>query len=143
MGAVDRSVPVYPIGIVQKLADLSGRQIRYYEQQGLIAPERTKGNQRLYSPNDVEKLIRIKELLAQGLTLDGVRQQLDAPAETTETDESPVDVPPTDLNRDIIASQVHTGGQIASLYPVRNQAALVQLLQARRAMREQADKPDE
>ena len=31
-----------------KLTDLTARQIRYYEDQGLIQPERTAGNRRMY-----------------------------------------------------------------------------------------------
>jgi MerR family glutamine synthetase transcriptional repressor len=142
MGAVDRGVPVYPIGIVQKLTDLSGRQIRYYEQQELLSPERTKGNQRLYSPIDVERLLRIKQLLAEGLTLEGVRQQLDAPTPAVLTN-NPVEVPVNQPEDESRAAQIHAGAQITSLYPVRNQAALVQLLEARRAARERSDKTNE
>ena len=35
-----RSLAVFPIGTVMKLTDLTARQIRYYEDQGLIQPER-------------------------------------------------------------------------------------------------------
>ena len=34
-----RSMAVFPIGTVMKLTDLTARQIRYYEDQGLITPE--------------------------------------------------------------------------------------------------------
>ena len=44
-----RSLAVFPIGTVMKLTDLTARQIRYYEDQGLIQPERTAGNRRMYS----------------------------------------------------------------------------------------------
>lgn len=43
-----RSMAVFPIGTVMKLTDLTARQIRYYEDQGLITPERTSGNRRMY-----------------------------------------------------------------------------------------------
>ena len=33
-----RSLAVFPIGTVMKLTDLTARQIRYYEDQGLIQP---------------------------------------------------------------------------------------------------------
>ncbi|MDN6408849.1 MAG: MerR family DNA-binding transcriptional regulator, partial [Tetragenococcus halophilus] len=39
-----RSMSVFPIGTVIKLTDLSARQIRYYEEQDLIHPERSEGN---------------------------------------------------------------------------------------------------
>ncbi|MFX3624715.1 MAG: MerR family transcriptional regulator [Ectobacillus sp.] len=58
------------------LTQLSARQIRYYEEHGLISPARTEGNRRLYSFNDVDKLLEIKDLLDQGLNLAGIKQVL-------------------------------------------------------------------
>ncbi|MCL6592962.1 MAG: MerR family transcriptional regulator [Alicyclobacillus sp.] len=66
-------MPVFPIGVVQKLTGLTARQIRYYEQQGLLRPARTEGNQRLFSFYDVERLLEIRELLDSGLNIAGVR----------------------------------------------------------------------
>jgi MerR family glutamine synthetase transcriptional repressor len=71
-----RSTPLFPIGIVMNLTQLSARQIRYYEEHGLIMPTRTEGNRRLYSFNDVDKLLEIKDLLDQGLNLAGIKQVL-------------------------------------------------------------------
>lgn len=64
-----RKRAVLPIGTVIQLTELSARQIRYYEAQGLIQPERTPGNHRLYALRDVEDLLSIKEQLDSGLTL--------------------------------------------------------------------------
>nr|WP_028399077.1 MerR family transcriptional regulator [Ectobacillus panaciterrae] len=71
-----RSTPLFPIGIVMNLTQLSARQIRYYEEHGLIKPTRTEGNRRHYSFNDVDKLLEIKDLLDQGLNLAGIKQVL-------------------------------------------------------------------
>mgnify|MGYP000599472395 CR=1 FL=1 len=49
-----RSLAVFPIGTVMKLTDLTARQIRYYEEQELIHPERSEGNRRMYSLNDID-----------------------------------------------------------------------------------------
>ncbi len=38
-----RSLAIFPIGSVMKLTDLTARQIRYYEDQGLIKPDRNEG----------------------------------------------------------------------------------------------------
>jgi MerR family glutamine synthetase transcriptional repressor len=38
---IRRSMPLFPIGIVMQLTELSARQIRYYEEHGLISPART------------------------------------------------------------------------------------------------------
>jgi MerR family transcriptional regulator, glutamine synthetase repressor len=75
--AIRRNMPLFPIGIVTKLTELSPRQIRYYEQQGLIHPARTKGNQRLFSFNDVDRLLQIKSLLEKGINIAGVKEVLD------------------------------------------------------------------
>ncbi|SDY99218.1 MerR family transcriptional regulator [Thermoactinomyces sp. DSM 45892] len=71
-----RNMPLFPIGTVTKLTDLTPRQVRYYEQQGLIQPERTNGNQRLFSFNDVERLFEIKSLIEKGVNLAGVKEML-------------------------------------------------------------------
>ena len=64
-----RSLAVFPIGTVMKLTDLTARQIRYYEDQGLIQPERTAGNRRMYSLNDMDRLLEIKDFLDDGCIL--------------------------------------------------------------------------
>ncbi|HCW36160.1 MAG TPA: MerR family transcriptional regulator, partial [Staphylococcus sp.] len=53
---------VFPIGVVIKLTELTARQIRYYESNELVSPKRTEGNQRLFSLNDLERLLEIKNL---------------------------------------------------------------------------------
>ena len=43
----------FSMSVVSKLTDLSPRQIRYYETHELVMPERTDGNKRLFSMNDL------------------------------------------------------------------------------------------
>ena len=57
-----RNMAVFPIGSVMKLTDLSARQIRYYEDQELIKPDRNEGNRRMYSLNDMDRLLEIKDI---------------------------------------------------------------------------------
>ncbi|MBP1999712.1 MerR family glutamine synthetase transcriptional repressor [Paenibacillus shirakamiensis] len=71
---IRRNMALFPIGIVMKLTDLSARQIRYYEQHNLIVPARTSGNQRLFSFNDVERLLEIKALIDKGVNIAGIKQ---------------------------------------------------------------------
>lgn len=73
---IRRNQPLFPIGIVTKLTELTPRQIRYYEQQGLIQPARTEGNHRLFSFNDVDRLLQIKLYLEKGLNIAGVKEIL-------------------------------------------------------------------
>jgi len=69
-----RNMALFPIGIVMKLTDLTARQIRYYEQHELIHPARTDGKQRLFSFNDVDRLLEIKALIEKGLNIAGIKQ---------------------------------------------------------------------
>ncbi|MCU9611970.1 MerR family transcriptional regulator [Caldibacillus lycopersici] len=71
---IRRSLPLFPIGPVMELTDLTARQIRYYEEHQLVVPARTKGNQRMFSLNDIDLLLEIKDLLDQGVNIAGIKQ---------------------------------------------------------------------
>ncbi|KIL73682.1 MerR family transcriptional regulator [Bacillus badius] len=73
---IRRSMPLFPIGTVMKLTDLSARQIRYYEEHQLIRPERTAGNRRLFSLYDIDRLLEIKDLLDEGINMAGIKKIL-------------------------------------------------------------------
>lgn len=70
-----RTLSVFPIGSVMKLTDLTARQIRYYEDQGLIKPERNEGNRRMYSLNDMDRLLEIKDFISEGLNIAAIKQE--------------------------------------------------------------------
>lgn len=70
-----RSMAVFPMGSVMKLTDLSARQIRYYEDQGLLTPDRSSGNRRLYSLNDMDLLLEIKDFLDEGLNIAAIKKE--------------------------------------------------------------------
>ncbi|MFF5692610.1 MerR family transcriptional regulator [Streptomyces albidoflavus] len=55
------------IGELARRTGGSERSLRYYEQQGLLAPDRTPGGHRDYPERAVDRVIRIQELLAANL----------------------------------------------------------------------------
>ncbi|WP_042472124.1 MerR family transcriptional regulator [Bacillus ndiopicus] len=71
---IRRSMPVLPISIVMQLTDLTARQIRYYEEHNLIQPHRTEGNRRMFSLNDIDVLLEIKEMLERGTNMAGIKK---------------------------------------------------------------------
>jgi MerR family glutamine synthetase transcriptional repressor len=71
---IRRSMPLFPIGTVMQLTDLTARQIRYYEEHQLISPARTEGNRRLFSLIDIDRLLEIKDLIDQGVNMAGIKQ---------------------------------------------------------------------
>lgn len=71
-----RHLPLFSIGTVQKLTGLSARQIRYYEEQGLIFPKRSEGKQRQFSFVDVERLMTIRQWMENGESLHTIRKRM-------------------------------------------------------------------
>ena len=73
-----RSLAVFPIGSVMKLTNLTARQIRYYEEQGLIHPDRNEGNRRMYSLNDMDRLLEIKDYITSGYSIAAIKKEYEA-----------------------------------------------------------------
>ena len=67
-----RTLAVFPIGTVVQLTDLTPRQVRYYEEQKLIKPKRSETNSSMYSLNDVDRLLEIKDYLNEGMSIQAI-----------------------------------------------------------------------
>jgi len=65
------------IGEAADLLDLTPKALRHYEKVGLIEPTRSEGDYRLYSPELILRLQRIKQLQALGLSLRQIKEILD------------------------------------------------------------------
>ena len=69
--------PRYMISVAAELVGMHPQTLRIYESKGLLRPQRTKGNTRLYSEADLERLRLIQQLTNElGLNLAGVEQVL-------------------------------------------------------------------
>ena len=64
------------ISIAAELAAMHPQTLRLYERRGLLQPQRSAKNTRLYSRADVDRLQRIQELTERGLNLAGVERVL-------------------------------------------------------------------
>jgi DNA-binding transcriptional MerR regulator len=64
------------IGELAECTGVSVRSLRYYENQGLLAPNRTTGGHRTYPASAVDRVIRIQELYAAGLNSAKIREIL-------------------------------------------------------------------
>jgi MerR family transcriptional regulator/heat shock protein HspR len=65
------------ISVAAELVGIHPQTLRIYEQKGLVQPQRTAGNTRLYSDVDVERLRLINRLTTElGLNLAGVERVL-------------------------------------------------------------------
>ncbi len=62
---IDINEPVFSIGVVAKMFDVSVQTLRLYESKGLIIPYKKDSNHRLYSKNDVNRLKCIRKLITE------------------------------------------------------------------------------
>ena len=83
----DRNRPLYMIGVAAELAGVHPHTLRLSEQQGLVNPQRTRGNPRMYSQADLERLQLINELTSEGINLAGVIRILDLQGRLNERDD--------------------------------------------------------
>lgn len=73
----DKDRPLYMIGVAASILGVHPQTLRMYEQKGLVNPQRTSGNTRMYSQSDIDRLELINELTNEGINLAGVIRILD------------------------------------------------------------------
>ncbi|XUM24400.1 MerR family transcriptional regulator [Bradyrhizobium oligotrophicum S58] len=88
------------IGELSRRTGVSVRMLRYYEGEGLLAPQRTASGYRDYGPADEEAVRRIKVLGSAGMTLETIKQLLPCVRNTRP------DFRPCDNLRRVLAQQV-------------------------------------
>jgi MerR family transcriptional regulator, heat shock protein HspR len=88
-GEVLADEPVYVISIAAKLAGLPSWTLRVLDKEGIVCPQRTAKDRRLYSDRDIALLARVRYLTEErGVNMNGVKlileleQQKDNPTET-------------------------------------------------------------
>lgn len=75
--SIDSEQGVFMISVAAELAEMHPQTLRMYEARGLIEPQRSPKNTRLYSQRDVERLRRIQRMTSeQGLNLASVETVL-------------------------------------------------------------------
>ncbi|HDZ59480.1 MAG TPA: MerR family transcriptional regulator [Actinobacteria bacterium] len=74
----ERKKALFMISVAANLAGMHPQTLRIYEQKGLITPARTPRNTRLYSEEDIERLLYIQTLTTKmGMNLAGVDKVLE------------------------------------------------------------------
>lgn len=70
----DPTRPVYVISVAAGIVSAHPRTLRIYEDEGLLCPARTPTNIRLYSENDIRRILWIRHLTRErGVNLAGIR----------------------------------------------------------------------
>ena len=70
---IEASEPIYVISVAAAILEVHPQTLRYYERAGLVQPSRSRGNIRLYSQENIERLRLIQRLMDDlGVNLAGV-----------------------------------------------------------------------
>jgi len=70
----DPTRPVYVISVAAGIVSVHPRTLRIYEDEGLVCPARTPTNIRLYSEDDIRRVMWIRHLTRdRGVNLAGIR----------------------------------------------------------------------
>ncbi|THV32039.1 MerR family transcriptional regulator [Glycomyces paridis] len=115
------------IGELARRTGVSERSLRYYEEQGLLAAERTPGGHREYPERAVDRVVRIQVLYAAGLnsrTIDGILPCMH------DLDGGPNEHATESLARDLKAERDRIDRSIADL--VRTRAILDEVIDTAR-----------
>lgn len=83
----EKNRPLYMISVAAELTGMHPQTLRIYESKGLVNPQRSSGNTRLYSQADIERLDLIGRLTDEGINLAGVVRILDMKSQMNEYDE--------------------------------------------------------
>ncbi len=102
----------YTVGEVAERLGLTLRTLKYYEELGLVTPERSGGGYRLYGEADIARLERVRRMRALGLSLGTIARTFTQP-----------------LERDPSGRQVMTRDSLQTLH--RDLQAQLQVLHAR------------
>lgn len=79
--------PVYVISIAAKLAGLPSWTLRVLDKEGIVRPQRTAKDRRLYSDRDIALLARIRYLTEErGVNMNGVKLILEMEGLRLESD---------------------------------------------------------
>ena len=82
----DNNRPLFMISVAAELTGVHPQTLRSYEAKGLVTPQRTAGNTRMYSKADIERLQLIGDLTDEGINLAGVIRILDLEERLEEKD---------------------------------------------------------
>jgi DNA-binding transcriptional MerR regulator len=107
------------IGELARRTGVSERSLRYYEQQGMLASDRTPGGHRDYPEAAVDRVIRVQELYAAGLSSKKIARLLPC---MRDADGGPSEIATPALVEDLSAERDRIDRMITDL--VRSRAVL-------------------
>ena len=126
---------VYVISVAAELAGVHPQTLRVYERKGLLTPQRTSGNTRRYSAEDIERLRRIQELTqGDGVNLAGAKMIIRLEEQLTKMRRELTQMAARvqELEADIAHDMRRMAQQAGEIIPAREYRSLHELLTEQR-----------
>jgi MerR family transcriptional regulator/heat shock protein HspR len=126
----DEHAAVYVISVAAELAGVHPQTLRVYERKGLLQPERTTGNTRRYSAQDIARLRRIQELTQdEGVNLAGAKMvlRLEEQIDRMRRDLTRMAARVQELEADVAREMRRLADQAGEIVPARDLRSLQQL----------------
>ncbi len=126
----EKRTAVYVISVAAELAGVHPQTLRVYERKGLLSPERTTGNTRRYSAQDIERLRRIQDLTQRdGVNLAGARMilRLEEQLDRMRHEMTVMAARVLELEADVALEMRRMARQAGDLIPARENRSLQEL----------------
>jgi MerR family transcriptional regulator/heat shock protein HspR len=134
------------ISVAAELAGVHPQTLRVYERKGLLTPQRTSGNTRRYSAQDIERLKRIQELTqGAGVNLAGAKViiRLEEQLERMRFELTQMASRVQELEADMARDMRRMAQQAGEIIPARDYRSLHELWSEQRRKQERARRPIE
>lgn len=137
---------VYVISVAAELAGVHPQTLRVYERKGLLTPQRTSGNTRRYSAQDIERLRRIQELTqGAGVNLAGAKMiiRLEEQLERMRFELTQMATRVQELEADMARDMRRMAQQAGEIIPARDYRSLHELWSEQRRKEAKTRRPIE
>jgi MerR family transcriptional regulator/heat shock protein HspR len=134
---------VYVISVAAELAGVHPQTLRVYERKGLLRPQRTTGNTRRYSAEDIQRLRRIQDLTqSEGVNLAGAKMvlELEEQMDRMRRDLTRMAARMEQLEADVARDMRRMAQEVSQIVPAREHRSLGQLWTEYRRTTHSADR---
>ncbi len=74
INGIDEDTPLFTISVVARILGIHKQTLRIYDREGLVCPDRTPSNRRLYSEKDIKRLEYVSYLVHEkGVNISGAK----------------------------------------------------------------------
>ncbi|MFN8016307.1 MAG: MerR family transcriptional regulator [Acidimicrobiia bacterium] len=106
-----RQTAVYVMSVAAELVGTHPQTLREYERRGLITPTRSEGGNRRYTQGDIERILRVKKLREDGMSLSAIASLMEYEQAIYilkhENDELKQELEQTQLRLDDVENRLH------------------------------------